>query len=165
MSKLLNVALALLVIGLLASYLYRMPKYSEADQAPDFTAQMLNGGEFTLSDLQGKYVLLDFWGSWCGPCRRENPALVQLHAQHGGKNFEIVSVAIERSEKSLRNAIKKDNLGWEYHIPQLQRFKSPVAQLYGVREIPTKYLISPEGAIIGVNPSVSEINHMLTQQS
>lgn len=164
MSKLLNVALALLLLGLLASYLYRQPKYSAAEQAPDFTSQMLDGSEFTLSDLRGKYVLLDFWGSWCGPCRRENPALVQLHKDHAGDNFQIISVAIERNEASLRKAINKDNLTWDYHIPQLQRFKSPVAQLYGVREIPTKYLISPEGAIIGVNQSLSEISTILSQQ-
>lgn len=161
MSKLLNVILLLLVLGLAASWLYRLPKFSAEEIAPDFSTTLLNGGTFALSDLRGQYILLDFWGSWCGPCRRENPGLVQLYNDHGDKNFEIVSVAIERQESSMRNAIKTDQLNWKYHVPQLDRFRSPIALSYGVKEIPTKYLIGPTGSIIGVNLSIAEIDEIL----
>lgn len=157
MTKILNIALVLLILGLIASYIYRMPKYDEGVVAPVFEGLLKDGTSFDLDELKGNYVLLDFWGSWCGPCRQENPALVDLynrfHQQGQQPNFHILSVAIETKEDSWLNAIEKDNLYWPHHIVQLQRFKSPIAQLYGVKEIPTKYLIDPQGKIIAVNPS------------
>lgn len=164
MSKFLNIALTVLILGLLVSWWYRRPKYNTDELAPDFTTTLLDGSSFSLSDLQGQYVLLDFWGSWCGPCRRENPRLVELYEEHGDRSFSIVSVAIERHEASMRSAIQKDALNWKHHIPQLQRFDSPVPILYGVKEIPTTYLIDPEGKIIGVNLRTAEIDAILTAQ-
>lgn len=162
MSKLLNVALAVLVIGLAISWWYRLPKYSNEEMAPDFTASLIDGNTFSLSDLRGSYVLIDFWGSWCGPCRRENPKLVQLYNDHYGNDFKIVSIAIEQNADRMRAAIKQDKLIWPHHIPQMDRFKSPIASMYGVKEIPTKYLVDPNGKIIGVNMSVSDIHDLLT---
>lgn len=170
MNKILNTLLVLLLVGYSGYYFYKKPKYINGETAPQFTAQMIDGTQFSLSDLKGKYVLLDFWGSWCGPCRKENPSIVGLYKQFNGKiftdasGFEVVSVAIERDENRMKKAIAKDGLIWKHHIPQLDRFASPVASQYGVNEIPTKYLINPKGYIMGVNQKPSEIARLLKER-
>ena len=163
-----------LLLGVLAlyggRYLYFLPKYHDGEQAEEFDAVLLNGNAFALSELRGSYVLLDFWGSWCGPCRRENPDLVELYNTfhnadfNGAEGFEIVSVGIESNERNWKLAIQRDGLVWPYHIGQFERFRSPIARQYGVREIPTKYLVDPKGNIISVNPSFKEIYDLLSSE-
>jgi len=163
----------LLVVGLYygGRHLYFKPKYVNGEPAPQFTAQLINGDQFSLSDLKGSYVLIDFWGSWCGPCRRQNPQLVEMYNRYEGQSFKdadgfvILNVGIEYSDKSWKNAIQRDGLVWKYHIGQFDKFESPIAKLYGVREIPTKYLINPKGDIIGVNLSFDQIEKLLTDRS
>jgi thiol-disulfide isomerase/thioredoxin len=168
-NKVLNVVLVLLVLGYVVNYFYKMPKYDSGEMAKDFSATMVDGTTFKLSDLKGKYVLLDFWGSWCGPCRQENPSLVALYNETRNKSyknagsFEIVSVAIETKEANWRKAIQSDGLTWKYQIGEMNRFSSPIATLYGVREIPTKYFISPEGRILMVNPKIEDISNFLSE--
>lgn len=170
MNKILNILLVLLVIGYVLYYFYKQPKYINGEMAPQFTAQLIDGAEFSLSEMKGKYVLLDFWGSWCGPCRRENPSIVKLYDRFNGKTFadasgfEVISVAIENNESRMKNAIVKDNLKWKYHIPQLDRFNSPLVIQYGVKEIPTKYLINPDGNIMSVNQTAYEIERLLSER-
>ncbi len=168
-NKALNIILFLLVVGYVVYYFYKQPKYESGEMSQDFTATLMNADTFKLSDLKGNYVLLDFWGSWCGPCRQENPELVSLNNEFKGKNFksaggfEIVSVAIETKKENWQKAIQSDGLTWRYQIGEFDRFKSPIATLYGVKEIPTKYFISPEGRILMVNPKVSEIKSYLDE--
>ena len=163
-SKILNVLIVLALLGFIGYQVYKMPKFGDGEQAPGFQAQLIDGKQFALSDLNDNYVLLDFWGSWCGPCRKENPYLVKLYDQFNGKTysdakgFEIVSVAIETNERRWKQAIAKDKLDWPYQIVQLERFKSPIASQYGVREIPTKYLLDTKGEILMVNPTMEELN-------
>lgn len=170
-SKITNVLLVLVVLGYAGYKIYQMPKFSDGEIAPGFQAELIDGKSFTLSDLSGNYVLLDFWGSWCGPCRQESPDLVKLHDTFNGKSFsdakgfEIVSVAIETNENRWKSAIAKDRLNWPHHIVQLDRFKGPIAKEYGVREIPTKYLLDTKGEIIMVNPSFEKIHEFLNQKS
>lgn len=165
----LNILLVILILGYVGYYFYKKPIYKSGELAKDFTATLINGEHFKLSDLHGRYVLLDFWGSWCGPCRRENPAIVSLYNTFEGKEFksaggfEIVSVGIETKSDSWEKAIQSDGLTWKYQIGELESFKSPIATLYGVKEIPTKYFISPEGRILMVNPKISEINSYLAE--
>lgn len=148
-------------------FVWQKPKYGTGIESPDFEASLVDGTVFKLSDMKGKLVLLDFWGSWCGPCRKDNPNLVRLYNEFHGKSFkeatdfEIISVAIENSEKPWIRAIENDGLIWPYHILQNERFKSPIAKQYGVREIPTKYLLDTNGAIIAVNPSYEETKALL----
>lgn len=162
-SKILNILLVLVILGFVGYKVYQLPKFSDGEIAPGFQAQLIDGNNFTLSDLNGSYVLLDFWGSWCGPCRIESPDLVKLHNTFNGKSFsdakgfEIVSVAIETNEKRWKKAIDADKLNWPHHIVQLDRFKGPIATEYGVREIPTKYLIDTKGEILMVNPTFKEL--------
>jgi len=169
-SKITNILLALAIIGFIGYKIYQMPKFSDGEIAPGFQAELIDGKSFNLSDLNGNYVLLDFWGSWCGPCRIESPDLVKLYNTFKGKSFsdaksfDIVSVAIETNEKRWKQAISKDKLNWPYHIVQLDRFKGAIAKEYGVREIPTKYLLDTNGEILMVNPSFKELHSFLKEK-
>ena len=165
----------ILVIGVAAyyggRYLYFKPKFNDGENLPGFSGTLLNGSEFALEDLRGKYVLVDFWGSWCGPCRYESPQLVGMYEKFHGQSFpdasgfEIVSVAIETNEQRWKAAIQRDGLVWPYHIGQFDKFDSPIAKSFGVREIPTKYLIGPDGNILGVNLSFEEMDDLLSAGS
>ena len=167
--------LTILLIGVIAFFLgrkfYFTPNFVNGEVAANFTGTMPDGKTMQLSNLKGKYVLLDFWGSWCGPCRAENPALVNLYKEFHGKqyqeanDFEIVSVGIETKRERWLGAIQKDKLNWTYHVSELTNFNSEIATLYGVREIPTKFLINEDGMIIGVNQSVEEIAQFLRERA
>lgn len=170
MSKVSTIIIIAGLLFLVGKYLYQMPKYSDGEIAPDFTDYLPNGDSIKLSDFKGKMVLLDFWGSWCGPCRQENPALVALYKKYNGKkfknfeDFEIVSVGIETRKERWLAAIQKDGLYWPNHVSEIKRLKSNTAKLYGVREIPTKYLIDPRGHIIEVNPSFELLDQILNTE-
>lgn len=161
----------ILIIGYLSyEYIYKAPKYNTGEKTEEISAVLRDGSVFTLSELQGNYVLLDFWGSWCGPCRAESPSLVSLNNAMKGQTFaqaegfEIVSVGVESSEKSWNAAIIKDQLDWKYHIMQKDLFNSPLPLLYKVREIPTKYLLDTNGEVLFVNPTFDQINNYLVGQ-
>jgi len=162
-----NILIGLAIVGFVGYKVYILPKFGNGEKVPSFTTTLINGTSFSLEDMNEQYVLLDFWGSWCGPCRQENPALVKLyHKFHGKKfanasGFDIVSVAIETNEARWRKAIQRDNLNWPHHIIQLDRFDGPIATQYGVKEIPTKYLLDTDGAVLMVNPSFSELEAFL----
>ncbi len=168
--SLLAIAIVAFVIG---RYFYMRPGLGQEEVAPPFSATLQNGQPFELQQLRGHYVLIDFWGSWCAPCRRENPGLVNIYQQYHGrdypdaKGFEIVSVGVEENRQRWERAIEQDGLRWPYHIydeaSSLRFFDAPIAQLYGVRQVPTKYFLDPEGRIIAVNPSLAEISRELKQ--
>ena len=165
------IALLLLVAAVyVVKYLYSKPKYTNGEIAPDFAMKLLDGREMNLHDLKGNYILLDFWGSWCGPCRQENPNLVKLYNEFHGKSFkkaktfEIVSVGLEMKESRWKAAIEKDGLLWPYHHADFERMNSPIGKSYGVREIPTKYLITPDGYIAGVNLTYDQLHKFLTER-
>ena len=106
----------------------------------------------SLSDFQGKYVLLDFWASWCGPCRQENPNLVKAYAAYNDKGFEILGVSLDNKDgkEAWVNAIEKDGLTWT-QVSDLNSWNNEVARMYGVRAVPQSYLIDPEGVIVAQN--------------
>ncbi|XOV68354.1 MAG: redoxin family protein [Fluviicola sp.] len=116
--------------------------------APDFTEAMPDGEMLSLSDLRGNVVLLDFWASWCGPCRRENPNVVALYEKYKDKGFTVMSVSLDKDKNKWLNAIEKDNLSWPNHVSDLQFWQSKAAKLYGVSGIPFTVLIDQEGKII-----------------
>lgn len=162
-NKVFYILVAVILIGFFGKHIYQLPKYDSGEKAPEIEATLSNGDDFKLSSLEGKYVLLDFWGSWCGPCRADNPKLVSLWNKYSSKGLEIVSVGVEKNEKRWQRAIASDGLKWKYHIGEFNSFNSPITSAYGVKTIPTKYLIDPDGNIIGVNQEVEEIDQILSK--
>lgn len=113
-----------------------------------------------LSDFSGKYVLIDFWASWCGPCRAENPNLKQAFSKYHSKGFEVLGVSLDNKREAWINALHKDALPWT-NVSDLNGFKSKAAQLYVVTELPTNYLIDPMGKIIARNIKGDILLHKL----
>ena len=116
-------------------------------EAPDFTQKPPEGEELALSSLKGNIVLIDFWASWCGPCRRENPNVVRLYNQYKDKGFDILGVSLDNNKNKWIDAIAKDQLTWK-HISDLKGWASQLAKPYGVRGIPYTVLVDPNGQII-----------------
>ena len=123
------------------------------EEAPDIKLASPEGKEYALSDLRGQVVLLDFWASWCGPCRRENPNVVKVYDRYKDKGFTVYSVSLDRQGQKARweQAITQDNLKWPYHVSDLNFWQSAPAQTYGVRSIPRTFLIDREGKIAATN--------------
>lgn len=151
----------------LAKKWYLKPRIENGVPAAQIVSALPDGQPFKLSELNGKYVLLDFWGSWCKPCRKSNPELVKLYNEYhtasfkDASGFEIVSYGVEREIASWKAAIDADGLIWPYHLVSADMFNDPVIKAYNVKQIPTKFLISPKGVVIAVDPSASEIRRLL----
>lgn len=120
-------------------------------QAPEIIQKNPNGKDLKLSDLQGQVVLVDFWASWCKPCRIENPNLVKAYNKYKNQGFTIFSVSLDKDRNAWLQAIEQDNLTWEYHTSDLKFWQNAAAQLYGVNSIPAAFLIDREGKIVGKN--------------
>jgi len=115
--------------------------------APDFTLNDTKGNPVSLSSLRGKVVLLDFWASWCGPCRRENPNVKKLYEKYKNKGFEVMGVSLDRKRAGWLSAIEKDELPW-IHVSDVKGWQCAPAQLYKVRSIPATFLLDKDGKII-----------------
>lgn len=118
--------------------------------APDFTLPDPSGKMISLSSFRGKFVLVDFWASWCGPCRQENPNVVKAYQQYKGKNFTILGVSLDKTKDKWQEAIKADGLVWS-HVSDLKFWDSSVVPLYGLNAIPTNFLLDPQGKVIASN--------------
>ncbi len=165
-----------LIIGLLfglafwAFRCYRTPNFGNGTQAADFVGYTVAGDSLRLSDFKGQIVLLDFWGSWCAPCRQKNRDLVTLYNQYHSrkfktaKGFEIISVGIETNKNAWQGAIAKDGLIWPHHVSDLKRFDDHVAKLYNVKEIPNIYLIDENGQVIGRNMTLLQTQEALDRR-
>jgi|APTNR8051073442_1049403.scaffolds.fasta_scaffold02255_12 peroxiredoxin len=125
----------------------RIGGFRVGGEAPDFAQATPDGKELRLSELRGKVVLIDFWASWCGPCRAENPNVVNLYNQYKSKGFEILGVSLDRTKDRWLQAIEQDGLTW-LHVSDLQGWGNAVAQLYNVHSIPQTVLLDAEGRII-----------------
>lgn len=122
---------------------------SPGKEAPDFEELLVDGKtKMKLSDLRGQVVLLDFWASWCGPCRRENPNVVNLYNKYKEKGFTVMSVSLDKDGNKWKQAIEKDKLSWPNHVSDLKGWSCAAAKKYQVRGIPFTVLIDQEGKII-----------------
>jgi thiol-disulfide isomerase/thioredoxin len=127
------------------------------DQAPEITMAGVDGKMLKLSSLRGKMVLIDFWASWCGPCRRENPVVVAAYEKYSkaefksGKGFEIFSVSFDQDKKAWLKAISDDKLKWKYHVSDLKGWKCAAGVLYNIESIPQNVLIDEKGIIVAKN--------------
>ncbi|GAB1473513.1 hypothetical protein MASR2M69_09540 [Bacteroidota bacterium] len=130
----------------------------------DFTLKDMNGNEVKMSRCLSdkKYILLDFWASWCGPCRAENPNVLKAYNKFHDKGFDVVAVSLDDSKEQWINAIKKDNMPW-IHLSDLKGWKSEVAGIYGVTAIPASFLLDSNGVIVATNLRGEKLEEKLSE--
>lgn len=132
-------------------------------EAPDIVMKDPEGNDRRLSDLRGQIVLLDFWASWCGPCRRENPNVVRMYERFHDQGFEIFSVSLDKDREAWLKAIRDDHLDWPNHVSDLNGWTSSGGSTYGVKSVPSTVLIDREGRVVARNLRGSELERKLEQ--
>lgn len=140
----------------------KLKQTAVGSMAPDFTQMGIDDKPIKLSDFKGKYVLVDFWASWCGPCRGENPNVVAAYNQYKDKGFTILGVSLDNDKTKWKEAVEKDQLTWS-HVSDLKGWQNEVAGLYLIRSIPQNVLIDPQGKIVARNLRGEDLSKELSK--
>ncbi len=164
MKKIISTLLFCTAISFAANAQYENTKIQVGQKAPELSFDDPAGKKLVLSEIsKGRVILLDFWASWCGPCRRSNPALVKLYNDYkkksfkGAKNgFTVVSVSLDKAKESWTQAIAADKLEWPYHMSDLMAWQSKAAEIYGIQYVPQAFLIGADGKILAKYMSAEE---------
>lgn len=135
-------------------------KTAKGKLAPAFSMADKDGKIVHLSDFKGKYVLIDFWASWCGPCRKENPNVVAAYKKYHDKGFEIIGISLDSNKEAWLKAVDKDGLTWT-HVSDLKGWQCATATTYGVKAVPASFLIDPNGKVVGKDLRGEELNKTL----
>jgi len=130
--------------------------------APELTLPDVNGRPVSIASFKGKYVLVDFWASWCGPCRAENPNVVQAYNEYKNKNFAILGISLDKEKDAWLEAIKSDNLGWT-HVSDLKYWQSKAAEVFQISGIPFNVLVDPQGKIVAQGLRGSDLENKLKE--
>jgi peroxiredoxin len=144
----------------IASRIELLSKVEEGKPAQEFTQTTPDGKAVTLSSFKGKYVLVEFWASWCGPCRAENPNLLSQYKLYNSKGFDILSVSLDNNKDYWLKAVEKDALPWT-QVSDLKGWNNEVAVLYGIRAVPASFLIDPAGKIVATGLRGETLNKKL----
>jgi peroxiredoxin len=151
--------------GAVTAFLVRMAKLRSVQVgqvAPDFTMPTIDGKEIKLSSLRGKYVMLDFWASWCQPCRQENPNVVKAYNKYKDRNFTILGISLDKDPIAWKQAVIADGLTWA-HASELKDFESPTVRNYQIEGIPASFILDPAGKIIAKNLRGEELDMFLNK--
>jgi thiol-disulfide isomerase/thioredoxin len=148
----------LIALLVLASFSTPAPAPEVGQVAPDIALTSPDGKVIKLSSLRGKVVLIDFWASWCGPCRKENPYTVEIYEAYKAKGFTVYSVSLDQNKMAWQKAIQKDGLPWESHVSDLKGWRNKAAADYGVEAIPATFLIDRNGTIVAKDVHGGELD-------
>jgi len=144
----------------IAARIELLSKVEAGKPAQEFTQSTPDGKKVKLADYKGKYVLIDFWASWCGPCRAENPNLLKQYKMYNGKGFDILGVSLDKDRDPWVKAVAQDALPWT-QVSDLKGWNNEVAVLYGIRGVPATFLVDPSGKIIATDLRGETLNHKL----
>jgi len=151
-------------IGMIQAEFENYQKNSSGElSVPEITIENPAGKTLSLSALKGKIVLVDFWASWCAPCRQENPNVVKLYNKYHSKGFDIFSVSLDQDPAAWKAAIQKDGLLWPNHVSDLMGWESPIVKQFGIQGIPYTVLINKEGKIVGVGLRGADLERKLIE--